>query len=323
MSNIHPNNSRVYKFNPIPAPTKAVLASLLAFSGVTGIIGNTLVLVLENRKRKAANTPSKRRAFERCLTLYFLKSLALTDLLCSIVDVPMTVVYIYADIFNKNWQCIVFHFPLFGFPIITITNLVVISLERYMAVFYPFRAPTRAFAKNLVITAWIVGGILCVVLTLAAKKRLGEASKLSRYTSKRRREIRNHTTRVDGNSSQTWRFKDTQMFVNVIFAFCIPYSVYFVYNSVKRFAALQVNYELDYVVRLLAGILGFSNSALNPIIYFSSSTLFRTDLKNMMVSRRTVVFATLSTSGIGSQRQQATQETGATDWPLTQTVCAV
>ncbi|EDO44182.1 predicted protein [Nematostella vectensis] len=232
------NHTRVYMFTPVPAPTKAALVTAFVFFGVVGILGNTIVLVFEWKKRKGADTPAKRKVLERTLTLYFMKSLALTDLFCLVIGVPLIQILLFADIFRKDWHCLVHNFPFFCFPCITIMNLVVISVES-----------------------------------------------LSRFLQKRKREIRN-SANIHCNASQAWRLKDLQIFVKVIFAFCIPYSAFFLYNLGKRFANLELSYELDYTVRMLAGVLAISNSALNPIIYFSSSRLFRSQLKNMIFPGR-------------------------------------
>ncbi|EDO41195.1 predicted protein [Nematostella vectensis] len=139
-------------------------------------------------------------------------------------------------------------------------NLVVISVERYMAIFYPLRAPSRAYAKKQVIAAWIVGGTLAAILNLPMKHK----------------------------------------YIEVIIAFCIPYSAFFLYNLVKRFANLKLSYELDYTVRMLTGALAISNSALNPIIYFTSSRVFRSHLKDIVFPGQDV--STNATQSPGSSK---------------------
>ncbi|XP_048587323.1 neuromedin-U receptor 2-like [Nematostella vectensis] len=321
------NHSRIYKHSPLPVPTKATFAAVFFLCGAIGFIGNTLVLVFERKKRKAADTPSKRRAFERSLTLYLLKSLALTDLLCSLMGPPLYLNMLYEN-HTENWHCVVNSILIFCFPIITILNLVVISLDRYMAVFHPFRTFTRAFAKKLVMAAWIVGAILAVVLALPVKNMYTEldesvytflcigsskevwekvvigvitilvylvpnaimfyaAVTVSRFLRKRSREIQD-SANIHSNNSQGRRFKHTKMFINVIFAFCIPYSFFFVYNLVKRFAGLELSYELDFTIRMSGGVLATSNSCINPMIYLFFYKDFRRELRNIICPRQVV-----------------------------------
>ncbi|XP_048587350.1 allatostatin-A receptor [Nematostella vectensis] len=321
------NHSRIYKHSPLPVHTKATFAAVLLLCGAIGFIGNTLVLVFERKKRKAADTPSKRRAFERSLTLYLLKSLALTDLLCSVINPPLRL-NLMDEKHTANWHCVVNNITLFCFPIITVFNLVVISLDRYMAVFHPFHTFTCAFAKKLVIAAWIVGAILAVVLTLPIKNMYIElddnvytfscivssnevwekvvfgvitllvylvpnaimfytAVTVSRFLRKRSREIQ-ASANIHSNNSQGRRFKDTKMFINAFFAICIPYSTYFVYNLVKRFAGLELSYELDFTIRMSGGVLATFNSCINPMIYLFSYKDFRRELRNIICPRQVV-----------------------------------
>ncbi|XP_032231984.1 allatostatin-A receptor [Nematostella vectensis] len=321
------NHSRIYKHSPLPVHTKATFAAVVLLCGAIGFIGNTLVLVFERKKRKAADTPSKRRAFERSLTLYLLKSLALTDLLCSVINPPLFL-YLMNGNHTANWHCVVNNIPVFCFPAMTILNLVVISLDRYMAVFHPLRALTRAFAKKLVIAAWIVGAILAVILALPVRNMYIEldgnvytfscigsskevwekvdfgvitllvylvpnaimfytAATVSRFLRKRSRDIQD-SANIHSNNSQGRRFKDTKMFINVIFAFCIPYSTYFVYNLVKRFAGLELSYELEFTIRMSGCVLATFNSCINPIIYLFSYKDFRRELRNRICPRQVV-----------------------------------
>ncbi|EDO42358.1 predicted protein [Nematostella vectensis] len=122
---------------------------------------------LGNFKKLQADAPLALGKKHECsLTLYFMKSLAITDLLCSLVNAPLTCMFIYVDMLNSDWACKVYHMPLFGLPCITITNLTVIAMERYLAIFRPFWCPSQSFSKKLVIMAWVVGGSLGIILTL-------------------------------------------------------------------------------------------------------------------------------------------------------------
>ncbi|EDO31861.1 predicted protein [Nematostella vectensis] len=113
------------------------------------------------------------------------------------------------------------------------------------------------------------------------------AATVSRFLRKRSRDIQD-SANIHSNNSQGRRFKDTKMFINVIFAFCIPYSTYFVYNLVKRFAGLELSYELDFTIRMSGGVLATFNSCINPMIYLFSYKDFRRELRNIICPRQVV-----------------------------------
>ena len=63
------------------------------------------------------------------------------------------------------------------------------------------------------------------------------------------------------------------------FAFVTPYFSYFVYVAYNMIAQPDISFETDQVIRTANTIIVYSNSAINPIIYFKQMKDFRAFLK--------------------------------------------
>lgn len=73
--------------------------------------------------------------------------------------------------------------------------------------------------------------------------------------------------------------------IALTFAFVIPYFGYFVYVIYNMIAQPDISFETDQVIRTANTIIVYSNSAINPIIYFVQMKDFRAFLKEKFISR--------------------------------------
>ena len=79
--------------------------------------------------------------------------------------------------------------------------------------------------------------------------------------------------------------RGTIISIILMLAFVIPYLLYFaqvIYNMVTR---ADISYETDFIVRYGSGLIAFSNSAVNVIIYIVQMKDFRAFLKELFMSR--------------------------------------
>ncbi|PIK46220.1 putative cholecystokinin receptor type A-like [Apostichopus japonicus] len=128
--------------------------------GILGIAGNTLVLVVMIRVRSL-----------RSKTIYFIINQSIIDLvssICLIVTFNFTTKIDFSDWKNETWANFVCRFGesryiFWSLLSCSTCNLIVLTLERYVAVVYPLVYRNRVTLKTamvFVILPWLVGFIL-------------------------------------------------------------------------------------------------------------------------------------------------------------------
>ena len=78
--------------------------------------------------------------------------------------------------------------------------------------------------------------------------------------------------------------RGTIITITLVLAFVLPYFLYFgqvIYNMVTK---ADVSYETDFIIRYGSGLIAFSNSAVNVIIYCVQMRDFRAFLKELFIS---------------------------------------
>ena len=144
----------IYVFTPVDATAKYVLCGIFTTIGSLGFLGNCLLLYFLWKNPK--QTPIQRSPFVRNFNLY-IRSLSLSDMLSCLVALPLMCIQILFDVFQSGWPCRVVRYLNFIFPAITINNLIVISIEKYLST----RANPRTFSTKavwrMIICAWVFG----------------------------------------------------------------------------------------------------------------------------------------------------------------------
>ena len=150
----------IYVFTPAGVTAKHVLCLIMSFIGATGFLGNCLICYfLWNRPTRSLVQSS---SFIRNLTFY-VRSLFLSDLLCCAVSLPLLCIQMSFDVFQRGWACKIVRYFNFLFPAITINNLVVISLEKYLSM---TRTVPRTFSvstvRKMIICTWVLGIVVAI-----------------------------------------------------------------------------------------------------------------------------------------------------------------
>ena len=148
------NDSAIYVFTPAPYAAKQVLCFLLACFGGIGFVG--CCLILHFLRKKPRKNSLQAHSFAKNLNTY-VRSLCLSDLLSCAVSMPLVCLQVSLDVFQSGWVCKIVRYVNFVFPVITINNLVVISLEKYLStrpIPRTFRAST---VRKMIIAAWLLG----------------------------------------------------------------------------------------------------------------------------------------------------------------------
>ena len=151
-------SSHVYVFTPAGFTTKLALVLVFASVGTVGFIGNILIYYFISLKRKCVSYMQS-TPFVRNFNFY-IKSLALSDILTNVVSLPLICIQIMVDVFQHDWACKTVRLFSILFPSITMNNLIIISVERYLST----RAAPHTFSvstvRKLIITAWFAGFIV-------------------------------------------------------------------------------------------------------------------------------------------------------------------
>ena len=150
--------SQVYVFTPAGFTTKLALILVFASVGAVGFVGNILIYYFISLKKNGVSYMQS-TPFVRNFNFY-IKSLALSDILTNIVSLPLICIQIMVDVFQHGWACKIVRFLGILFPSITMNNLMVISVERYLSTRVVPRTFSVCTVRKLVFTAWLAGFIV-------------------------------------------------------------------------------------------------------------------------------------------------------------------
>ena len=150
----------LYIFSPAGYTTKLSLLVSMGTVGLLGFVGSCLILCFISSRRQALYLQSSR--FTKNLNFY-IQSLALSDMFSAIVSLPLTCVQIYFDLFQTHWACKIVRYINIVFPIITINNLVVIGMEKYLSLRRVPRTLKVSTVRKLIFLAWLAGFAITLV----------------------------------------------------------------------------------------------------------------------------------------------------------------
>ena len=147
---------KLYIFTPVGLHIKLTLALLMVAAGTVGFLGNLSVLRFihkEGKKRRSLGLPSNLN--------FFIRSLAISDILSVSIGIPILLIHIFVDVFQTGWPCKIAKYITILFPAITSYNLLVIAFERYILICRPTSRPlSRATVQVFVKGAWLLGFFL-------------------------------------------------------------------------------------------------------------------------------------------------------------------
>ncbi|XP_078372663.1 pyroglutamylated RF-amide peptide receptor-like [Oculina patagonica] len=144
----------LYIFLPVGYTTKLAFLISAMILGVVGFAGGSLIMYFVSSRKQALYLRSNR--FMKNLNFY-IKSLALSDMLCALVTLPLNCIQIYFDIFQSRWACKIVRYLSILFPVITINNLVVIGVEKYFSLRRVPRTLRASTVRKLIFLAWAIG----------------------------------------------------------------------------------------------------------------------------------------------------------------------
>lgn len=161
-----PNNrtdfvGKIYVFRPIPPSTKLILLLLLVVVGIVAFGGNVLILLFL-RTKKRVNSIANRCSFQKNFHFY-IKSLAISDVLCSVIPIPSLSINLYIEWYQDRWGCMIGRYILYVFPCVTANNLLAISFGKFFATRQVPRTFSHSTLKKVVMFAWIGGFMVSMI----------------------------------------------------------------------------------------------------------------------------------------------------------------
>ena len=144
----------IYIFTPAGIIAKLALCAVLSAIGGMGFLGNCFLFYFLWQTK--TGNPIRTSRFVKNLNLY-IRSLSLSDLLSCAISLPLLCIQILFDVFQTGWACKIVRYLNFVFPVITVNNLVVISLEKYLSTRAIPRTFSAATVRKLIICAWVLG----------------------------------------------------------------------------------------------------------------------------------------------------------------------
>lgn len=310
------NSTVAYVFIPMPNSFKLAITVINTLTGFYGLVANSLILYFTHKR-----SLSSRQSFDRQpLTDRFIQSLALSDVLCSLISTSLFTAELFVDFVKTTLACKVFRYVQIYLPVTTVVNYLVIGIERYLSVFYPFRVPSIKIGKRLVIAAWFVSATFDLIpvvsynlvrfelsnTTYTRTCKYDNSAKLKRVAFmtftlvtwalpcillvilniRIFRYLQRQKRRVRDNSqlptvSQARRYRTNRLIVSLIFAFVIPYLFYFFYGAFVMIFKIQMSFEVDYIARYICTVFIFANGAIGSTILFLHSSYHKQRLFRM------------------------------------------
>ena len=146
---------------PLGSLKRLILFVLFVSVGVIGLVGNVLVLCFLKSKAKTAPF-AKAWSFENNCDVY-IKSLAISDVLCTVISLPPVCIQLHFDVFNQGWSCNIVRYLNIVFTSITMNNLLFFSIERFMITRGIFRHSFLSTVKMVVKLSWLAGFLFTLI----------------------------------------------------------------------------------------------------------------------------------------------------------------
>jgi len=314
------NTTRRYVSQPVGFSFKVTLYTFLGLLGLYSSFANGLIFIFKRRQQKRNKRARRRKAFSRSnIFSTYIQSLALSDFLCSAIVIPLAIATNFDNVFNTDYKCKGFKYLNLMITTVTIDNLFVIGVERYMTVFYPLKLPSKRTIKCVIVLSWIVGLLIPILPSLTFALRRHNIA-YDRYTllcwysttafaynglalgvlsvtyvvgfavplTMSIRIVRH--LRLKFPRDQLRRFRGTNTFITLIFVFIIPYLFPLIYSLITPIFKVSIPFELDLKMRCICAVLIYSNSAISPtVMIFSMEELrvfFSKDLFKCCAKRR-------------------------------------
>jgi len=317
MNNNSSSIPQLYLFLPVSNYVRACLYSVIAFFGIYAVFVNGLILYLtRNRKLKGRRL----KPFERHYVTYiFTTSLAASNIACATISLPLSIVTNFVDILDTDLKCQLVRFSFSFFLGLSVSNVSMITMERYLAIFHPFRVPSVRGVKISLVSAWLLAVPIAILPSVTCGLRKHEIGP-NRYTMECKS---NHSTSdplhvafqygfalivyiiptvvlsfanirillylkrskllTSERRGLSWRFYGTSSFAVLTLTFVLPCAAVFVMTFFK-----PTSLTLDYLTRKSFALFMYSNTGIGPTILVLTLPGLRRLFLNLFSAKKNV-----------------------------------
>lgn len=314
--NLYTSSSSNTSSPPPPAvisPNVPYMAAELAF-GFLSTVGNSLVCAAVGLNRKL-----------RTVTNYFLVSLAVADICVGVIAIPCSILTDVGLPRHNLYLCLLMLSAIIMFTQSSIYSLLAVAVERYIAIFMPFRYQVLMTPRNavfIILLAWLLASLIGLVPLMGWHKTPPESGEcffvfvvemtymvyflffvcvltplvimfliyaqiFIAVKRQLRRIASDQSSRAEGHAASMRReMKTATSLFLVLFLFTICWIPLSVINC---FLLLCPHCPVPFELLLATIILSHANSAVNPFLYAYTMTAYRDTFKAIFTcSSRTV-----------------------------------
>ena len=295
----------VTSYSPAVETSRIILLGIIPLVIIMTVVANGVYIVTLVKKR-TLHTPSN----------MLLGALALSDVLVGIVANPTWMVMISAASgrYRITTAEQVSGLMMYFFILLSLLNIVTVSADRYIAIFYPFWYLAKATCKTHIKVAFAVLGISIVIfvpLIIIAAIQLALASyiylsfiaisltitcycniKIFHLIRKKVRQVNvvsNDPKHRESEQSAVPRVLQQKnnaiviVIITVLFIICYsPSTIYFT----LRFLGITLNHNQHILCSFWTVFLVLLNSFMNPVVYFYRMRSFRRAFKAIFLHRQ-------------------------------------
>ncbi|EDO43530.1 predicted protein [Nematostella vectensis] len=304
---------RSYVINPIESTSQHIMTAISYSIAILAAASNTLVIYLMLTAKK----PRVLKAFYRSHASLFTLSLSLSDVLTGMISIPLQNAARIMNI-HSSIVCQTHGILILLFPAITVLNLMVISIEKYLAIFYPFYLPSTRAVRGLIASMWLLGVAITTCYNINTRNVFSFIVNEDSFTLVCAPDdslpTYNATVcafvmlmfllpvvaqiffalKIRAHLKQRirWRHALTlNQFVWLsVFAFIVPCLPWVLYIVVNISVQLKLSFEQDALARHGIFLCLLSNSLINPVMYFFFYSTKQFRQRSQIVLRRLLCY---------------------------------
>lgn len=305
-------NDRVYTFVPVSTSIKVSFTFLTATMCIFGVGANAFALACKLDDLRARKTRLQ-VAFRRQVLCFLMISLSTSDIITALLGGGTLTVNFLADVFQTEWPCKISRFVLVFTANISVNNLLLISVEKYLGIFYWKKLPSELAVRWGILFIWLEAllasfasfllygsvrinlddrsyTLICDVITNLPYSQASfigtlffayfiPAAFVCYAAVAIAHNIRLSNKNVNTSHVRKQQLRNAQLFVDIIVGFVLPYALIIFYRSYRVLSQRKFSFVAEYIYRYISMILVVSNCVINPIIYYTRCRRYRKKIK--------------------------------------------
>jgi hypothetical protein len=244
-------------------------------------------------------------------------SLSGSDIMAAFIGGPLLIVNVSVDIFQTEWPCKINRSIFLFLAILSVNNLLLISIEQYLGIFHWTTLPPTSLVKWSIVAIWVEAVLASLmsflfndslridlndhqhtlVCTVNSELPYSQESFFAVFAfayfipicfafyaavSILHHIINLNKSKIKVSYIKQQQFKNARLFIDIILGFLLPYILITVYHIYRVVTESEFSFVSEYVFRYGSTVLSISNCVINPAIYFTRSRDFRKKVKSSL-----------------------------------------